>query len=74
MVSVLYCAVSKTCTEWVLDWWLAAATLLDTIQSAIIFHLVNLGLGASQDGVPLLQLERIGRVRRDELQAHSALL
>ena len=43
------------------DWWLAAATVLDTVQSAIIFHLVNLGLGASQAGVPLSQLEQLGR-------------
>jgi hypothetical protein len=54
----------KTCTESVrLDWWLAAATFLDTVHSGIIFHLVNLGLGASQDGVPLSQLERLGKVR-----------
>jgi hypothetical protein len=55
--------VCKTCTESDhLDWWLAAATLLDTVQSGIMFHLVNLGLGASQDGIPLSQLERLGWV------------
>ncbi|KAF1831446.1 hypothetical protein BDW02DRAFT_54500 [Decorospora gaudefroyi] len=43
------------------DWWLAAATLLDTIQSAILFHLVNLGLGTSLDGVQLPQLGKLGR-------------
>ncbi|KAI4690978.1 uncharacterized protein J4E88_002452 [Alternaria novae-zelandiae] len=42
------------------DWWLAIATLLDTVQSGIIFHLVNLGLGASQVGVPLSQLQQLG--------------
>lgn len=44
------------------DWWLAIATLLDTVQSGIIFHLVNLGLGASQVGVPLSQLQQLGNV------------
>ncbi|KAG9189657.1 hypothetical protein G6011_06525 [Alternaria panax] len=42
------------------DWWLAAATLLDTVQSGIVFHLVNLGLGASQAGIPLSQLQQLG--------------
>ncbi|KAL5115359.1 hypothetical protein ACEQ8H_006735 [Pleosporales sp. CAS-2024a] len=49
------------------DWLLAAATLLiapkvvDTAQSAVILHLVNLGLGAAQDGLPKSQLEQIGK-------------
>ncbi|KAI0607350.1 hypothetical protein TUN205_08409 [Pyrenophora tritici-repentis] len=43
------------------DWWLAAATILDTVQTAVIFHLVDLGLGASQDGLSSSQLERIGK-------------
>jgi hypothetical protein len=61
---LFYPTACETCTKFVhLDWWLAAATLLDTVQSGIIFHLANLGLGASQDGVPLSQLERLGRVR-----------
>jgi hypothetical protein len=65
MVSFPCPTTCKTCTESVrLDWWLAIATLLNTVQSGIIFHLVNLGLGASQDGVPLSQLERLGKVRR----------
>ncbi|KAH8638255.1 hypothetical protein IG631_06025 [Alternaria alternata] len=42
------------------DWWLTAATLLDTVQSGIIFHLVELGLGASQAGVPISQLQQLG--------------
>ncbi|CAN9332963.1 unnamed protein product [Alternaria alternata] len=44
----------------VTDWWLTAATLLDTVQSGIIFHLVELGLGASQAGVPISQLQQLG--------------
>jgi hypothetical protein len=36
--------------------------LVYTIQSGIILHLVKLGLGTSPDGVPLSQLERLGRV------------
>ncbi|EUC42474.1 hypothetical protein COCMIDRAFT_28909 [Bipolaris oryzae ATCC 44560] len=43
------------------DWWLAAATLLDTVQTGIILHLVTLGLGASQDNIPLPQLEQLGK-------------
>ncbi|KAF1938307.1 hypothetical protein EJ02DRAFT_384021 [Clathrospora elynae] len=43
------------------DWLLAAATLLDTVQSGLIIHLVNLGLGASQEDIPLSQLQRLGR-------------
>ncbi|KAF2030743.1 hypothetical protein EK21DRAFT_64705 [Setomelanomma holmii] len=43
------------------DWLLSAATVLDTAQSGIILHLVNLGLGISQDGVALSRLERLGR-------------
>ncbi|KAL1796386.1 hypothetical protein ACET3X_004926 [Alternaria dauci] len=42
------------------DWWLTAATLLDTVQSGIIFHLVNLGLGASLAGIPISQLQQLG--------------
>jgi len=45
-----------------LDWWLATATVLDTVQTGVIFHLVHLGLGTSKDGLPLSQLERIGKV------------
>lgn len=45
-----------------LDWWLAAATLLDTVQTGIILHLVTLGLGASQDNIPLPQREQLGKV------------
>ncbi|KAF2821407.1 hypothetical protein CC86DRAFT_373744 [Ophiobolus disseminans] len=43
------------------DWLLAAATVLHTVQSGIILHMVNLGLGVSQVGVPLSQLERLGK-------------
>ncbi|KAH7374250.1 hypothetical protein BKA66DRAFT_468079 [Pyrenochaeta sp. MPI-SDFR-AT-0127] len=43
------------------DWWLAAATLLHTAQSGVLIHLVDLGLGASQEGIPSSQLERLGR-------------
>ena len=72
---LVYRTVRKTSTESIrLDWWLASATLLDTIQSAIIFHLVNLGLGASQAGVLLSQLEKLGRVCSFKLQAFSAIL
>jgi hypothetical protein len=64
MVSLPCPTACKTCIESVrLDWWLAIATLLNTVQSGIILHLVNLGLGASQDGIPSSQLERLGKVR-----------
>jgi hypothetical protein len=53
------------------DWWLAAATLLDTVQSGIIFHLVNLGLGASQVGVPISQLQQLGNVSDVRLRQFS---
>ncbi|KAF1917449.1 hypothetical protein BDU57DRAFT_446965 [Ampelomyces quisqualis] len=43
------------------DWLLASATLVHTAQSGTILHLVNLGLGTSQDGVPQAQLERLGK-------------
>lgn len=43
------------------DWWLSAATVLDTVQTAIILHLVTLGLGAPQDNMSLAQRERLGR-------------
>jgi hypothetical protein len=35
---------------------------LHTAQSGVIFHLVKLGLGASPQGIPLTQLEQLGRV------------
>lgn len=43
------------------DWSLAAATVLHTAQSGILLHLVDLGLGASQEGIPLSQREQLGR-------------
>lgn len=36
--------------------------LLQTAQSGVVIHLVNLGLGASQKDVPLTQLQRLGKV------------
>jgi hypothetical protein len=36
--------------------------LVHTIQSGIIFHLVKLGLGTLQDGIPSSQLEQLGKV------------
>jgi hypothetical protein len=33
-----------------------------TVQSGIVFHLVDLGLGTSSNGVPLSQLGRLGKV------------
>jgi hypothetical protein len=43
------------------DYFLAAATFLDTIQTGIIFHLVNLGLGGPQEEVSRERLEDIGK-------------
>ncbi|KAF9691561.1 hypothetical protein EKO04_010289 [Ascochyta lentis] len=43
------------------DYFLGAATLLDTIQTGIIFHLVNLGLGGPQQDIPLDRLADIGK-------------
>lgn len=43
------------------DWALAIATCLDTAQSAVIFHLVNLGLGASLQDLPQSQLDQVGK-------------
>ncbi|CAE7187634.1 hypothetical protein PTTW11_07181 [Pyrenophora teres f. teres] len=43
------------------DWWLAAATILDTVRTAVIFHLVELGVETCQDDLLLSQLERIGK-------------
>ena len=37
---------------------------MHTVQSGILFHCVDLGLGASQKGIPLSQLEQLGRVCR----------
>jgi hypothetical protein len=39
-----------------------AKQVFHTIQSSIIIHLVNLGLGIAPDGVPVTQLERLGKV------------
>ncbi|KAF2629358.1 hypothetical protein BU25DRAFT_409253 [Macroventuria anomochaeta] len=43
------------------DYFLAAATFLDTIQTGITFHLVNLGLGGPQEEIPLDRLKDIGK-------------
>ncbi|KAL6702670.1 hypothetical protein ACN47E_001255 [Coniothyrium glycines] len=43
------------------DWLLAIATALDTAQSGVIFHLVDLGLGASQASLTRAQLEQVGK-------------
>lgn len=36
--------------------------LLLVVQSGTILHLVKLGLGASQEAIPIAQLEQIGKV------------
>lgn len=43
------------------DWWLSAATVLDTVQTGLVLHLVTLGLGASQADLSLAQRERLGK-------------
>ncbi|KAH7076159.1 hypothetical protein FB567DRAFT_535587 [Paraphoma chrysanthemicola] len=43
------------------DWSLSAATVVHTVQSGILLYTVDLGLGASQDGLELSQLQRLGR-------------
>lgn len=43
------------------DYFLAAATFLDTIQTGLIFHLVHLGLGGPQDQISQDQLADIGK-------------
>ncbi|KAF3039854.1 hypothetical protein E8E11_004310 [Didymella keratinophila] len=43
------------------DYFLAAATFLDTIQTGLIYHLVHLGLGGPQEDIPLERLEEIGQ-------------
>ncbi|KAH9866608.1 hypothetical protein J1614_008300 [Plenodomus biglobosus] len=43
------------------DWALTIATFLDTAQSALIFHLVDLGLGASLQDLPQAQLVELGK-------------
>lgn len=68
MVSTSSCCLQILHTSHVLkirfflDWWFAAATVLDTVQTGIILHLVTLGLGASQDKIPLPQREQLGKV------------
>lgn len=37
--------------------------ILDTVQTGLIFHLVDLGLGATLDDVETSQLELLGKVR-----------
>ncbi|KAF2846383.1 hypothetical protein T440DRAFT_471833 [Plenodomus tracheiphilus IPT5] len=43
------------------DWALAVATFLNTTQSAVIFHLVNLGLGATLQDLSQSQLQQLGK-------------
>lgn len=40
---------------------------MDTIQTGILFHLVNLGMGGPQEDIPLSRLEEIGKVRQNIL-------
>ncbi|KAH6625761.1 hypothetical protein C7974DRAFT_206928 [Boeremia exigua] len=43
------------------DYFLAAATFLETIQTGVIFNLIHLGLGGPQEEIPREQLEVIGK-------------
>ncbi|KAF1927434.1 uncharacterized protein M421DRAFT_421842 [Didymella exigua CBS 183.55] len=43
------------------DYFLAAATFLDTVQTGLIFYLVYLGLGGPQEDIPPKRLEDIGK-------------
>ncbi|KAF2650112.1 hypothetical protein K491DRAFT_155473 [Lophiostoma macrostomum CBS 122681] len=43
------------------DYFLAAATVLDTIQSSLIFRVVDEGLGRSQESVTVQDLRQIGK-------------
>ncbi|OSS48472.1 hypothetical protein B5807_07911 [Epicoccum nigrum] len=43
------------------DYFLGAATFLDTIQTGLIYHLVDLGLGGPQENISSERLEDIGK-------------
>ncbi|KAJ8109857.1 hypothetical protein OPT61_g7153 [Boeremia exigua] len=43
------------------DYFLAAATFLDTVQTGIIFNLIHLGLGGPQEDIPQERLKDIGK-------------
>ena len=43
------------------DYFLGAATFLDTIQTGLLYHLVNLGLGGPQEDISSEGLEDIGK-------------
>jgi hypothetical protein len=44
--------------------FLLTGQFLHTAQSGVVFHLVKLRLGTSPKGIPLTQLEQLGRVSR----------
>ncbi|KAI8942070.1 hypothetical protein NX059_000169 [Plenodomus lindquistii] len=43
------------------DWALTVATFLDTAQSAVIFHLVDLGVGATLENISQAKLDQVGK-------------